>query len=238
MCVCVRVCACVCACVCVCMCVCTSVCLYVFVPNNLRVFRLSFFRENGRKNKDSNTPPSPSSSMCTLAWAGPPVVLFRLPFEGSGRSFSSSAQGNTRARVHTHTHTHTHTHRLSVNFPSPPLPFSCSPLHSPTSPFHKQTEDLQTYLDLFRSLSTFMPKPDVIVHLDVSPEESLRRIKQVCELVWVCVHVRACECVYVCVCLCAFGSVLKAWSLTSAVCVCVCVYACAYARLCITTAWS
>jgi deoxyadenosine kinase len=37
--------------------------------------------------------------------------------------------------------------------------------------------DSQTSMDLFNNMSNFMKKPNVIVHLDVSPQESLRRIK-------------------------------------------------------------
>ncbi len=37
--------------------------------------------------------------------------------------------------------------------------------------------DYQTYLELFRNMSNFMQKPNIIVHLDVTPEESLERIK-------------------------------------------------------------
>ena len=37
--------------------------------------------------------------------------------------------------------------------------------------------DFQTYQSLFNHMSNFMKKPNIIVHLDVSPEESLRRIK-------------------------------------------------------------
>jgi deoxyadenosine kinase len=37
--------------------------------------------------------------------------------------------------------------------------------------------DYNTYCELFSHMSNFMKKPNVIVHLDVSPEESLRRIK-------------------------------------------------------------
>ena len=37
--------------------------------------------------------------------------------------------------------------------------------------------DYRTYLELFNNMSHFMKKPNIIVHLDVSPEESLRRIK-------------------------------------------------------------
>jgi len=36
---------------------------------------------------------------------------------------------------------------------------------------------LQVYLlSLFKNMSNFMKKPNIIVHLDVTPEESLRRI--------------------------------------------------------------
>lgn len=38
--------------------------------------------------------------------------------------------------------------------------------------------DYKTYVDLFKNMSNFMKKPSVLVHLDVSPEESLRRIKE------------------------------------------------------------
>ena len=37
--------------------------------------------------------------------------------------------------------------------------------------------DYQTYVSLFNNMSNFMKKPNIIVHLDVSPAESLRRIK-------------------------------------------------------------
>lgn len=37
--------------------------------------------------------------------------------------------------------------------------------------------DYETYVDLFNHMSNFMRKPNIIVHLDVKPEESLRRIK-------------------------------------------------------------
>ncbi len=40
------------------------------------------------------------------------------------------------------------------------------------------TRDYRTYVDLFKNMSNFMKKPSVLVHLDVSPEESLRRIKE------------------------------------------------------------
>jgi deoxyadenosine kinase len=37
--------------------------------------------------------------------------------------------------------------------------------------------DLATYLELFDHMSNLMRRPTVIVHLDVTPEESLRRIR-------------------------------------------------------------
>lgn len=37
--------------------------------------------------------------------------------------------------------------------------------------------DYRTYVDLFRHMSNFMCKPNVIVYLDVSPERSMERIK-------------------------------------------------------------
>ena len=37
--------------------------------------------------------------------------------------------------------------------------------------------DYRTYEALFDNMSNFMKKPNIIVHLDVSPEESLRRIR-------------------------------------------------------------
>lgn len=37
--------------------------------------------------------------------------------------------------------------------------------------------DYRTYMELFQNMSNFMKKPNIIVHLDVSPEESLRRIQ-------------------------------------------------------------
>jgi len=36
--------------------------------------------------------------------------------------------------------------------------------------------DYRTYMELFQNMSNFMQKPNIIVHLDVSPEESYRRI--------------------------------------------------------------
>ena len=37
--------------------------------------------------------------------------------------------------------------------------------------------DYKTYLELFQNMSNFMKKPNFIVHLDLSPEESYRRIE-------------------------------------------------------------
>lgn len=42
---------------------------------------------------------------------------------------------------------------------------------------HMEKRDYDTYIDLFQSMSHFMQRPNIIVHLDVTPEESLRRIK-------------------------------------------------------------
>ncbi len=41
---------------------------------------------------------------------------------------------------------------------------------------HMDERDYRTYISLFSNMSSFMKKPNIIVHLDVSPEESLRRI--------------------------------------------------------------
>ncbi len=41
-----------------------------------------------------------------------------------------------------------------------------------------EKRDYETYIDLFKNMSNFMRKPNIIVHLDVSPEISLKRIKQ------------------------------------------------------------
>ena len=38
--------------------------------------------------------------------------------------------------------------------------------------------DYQTYITLFRNMSNFMCKPNMIVYLDVSPEDSLERIRK------------------------------------------------------------
>ena len=42
---------------------------------------------------------------------------------------------------------------------------------------HLSEREYRTYLSLFHNMSNFMRKPNLIVHLDVSPEESLRRIQ-------------------------------------------------------------
>ncbi|KAG9394728.1 Deoxynucleoside kinase [Carpediemonas membranifera] len=40
-----------------------------------------------------------------------------------------------------------------------------------------EERDYETYLELFRNMSNFMQKPTMIVHLDVTPEESMRRVE-------------------------------------------------------------
>jgi len=40
-----------------------------------------------------------------------------------------------------------------------------------------EQRDYETYKSLFKNMSNFMRKPDLIVHLDVTPEESMSRIK-------------------------------------------------------------
>lgn len=40
---------------------------------------------------------------------------------------------------------------------------------------HMSERDFNTYMELFNNMSNFMKKPNIIVHLDVKPEESLRR---------------------------------------------------------------
>eukprot|EP01114_Cavostelium_apophysatum_P014077 TRINITY_DN3555_c0_g1_i1.p1 TRINITY_DN3555_c0_g1~~TRINITY_DN3555_c0_g1_i1.p1 ORF type:complete len:244 (-),score=37.87 TRINITY_DN3555_c0_g1_i1:46-777(-) len=40
-----------------------------------------------------------------------------------------------------------------------------------------ETRDYETYVSLFANMSNFMKKPNIIVHLEVSPEESYERIK-------------------------------------------------------------
>lgn len=42
---------------------------------------------------------------------------------------------------------------------------------------HMSERDYRTYLSLFNNMSHFMKKPNIIVHLDVSPEQSMQRIK-------------------------------------------------------------
>jgi len=43
---------------------------------------------------------------------------------------------------------------------------------------HMTERDFRTYMELFQNMSNFMKKPNIIVHLDLSPEESFRRIKE------------------------------------------------------------
>ena len=40
-----------------------------------------------------------------------------------------------------------------------------------------ERRDYETYITLFSTMARFMQRPDVVVYLDVSPEESLRRIQ-------------------------------------------------------------
>lgn len=42
---------------------------------------------------------------------------------------------------------------------------------------HLDPRDYDTYVELFQNMSNQMQKPNIILHLDVTPEESLRRIK-------------------------------------------------------------
>merc|ERR1712151_753875 len=42
---------------------------------------------------------------------------------------------------------------------------------------HMEDRDFQTYMELFQNMANFMKKPNIIVHLDLSPEESYRRIQ-------------------------------------------------------------
>lgn len=37
--------------------------------------------------------------------------------------------------------------------------------------------DYNTYIELFKNMSNFMKKPNIIVHLDVKPEEAMARIR-------------------------------------------------------------
>jgi len=41
-----------------------------------------------------------------------------------------------------------------------------------------ENRDYETYVNLFRNLSNFMCRPNVIIYLDVTPEKSLERIRQ------------------------------------------------------------
>lgn len=41
-----------------------------------------------------------------------------------------------------------------------------------------EPRDYETYVDLFKNLSNFMCRPNMIIYLDVSPETSLERIKE------------------------------------------------------------
>lgn len=54
--------------------------------------------------------------------------------------------------------------------------------------------DYRTYMELFQNMANFMRKPNLIVHLDVSPEESLRRIKLRClkQKQLICTEIRKC----------------------------------------------
>lgn len=40
-----------------------------------------------------------------------------------------------------------------------------------------EERDFSTYMELFGNMSNFMKKPNIIVHLDLTPEESIRRIR-------------------------------------------------------------
>lgn len=42
---------------------------------------------------------------------------------------------------------------------------------------HMEDRDFQTYMELFQNMANFMKKPNIIVHLDLTPEESYRRIQ-------------------------------------------------------------
>jgi deoxyadenosine kinase len=41
-----------------------------------------------------------------------------------------------------------------------------------------EERDYRTYIDLFNNMANFMRKPNLIIHLDVSPAESIERIKR------------------------------------------------------------
>jgi len=42
---------------------------------------------------------------------------------------------------------------------------------------HMDDRDFTTYMELFQNMANFMKKPNIIVHLDLTPEESYRRIQ-------------------------------------------------------------
>jgi len=42
---------------------------------------------------------------------------------------------------------------------------------------HLESRDFDTYMELFQNMANFMKKPNLIVHLDLTAEESYRRIK-------------------------------------------------------------
>merc|ERR1712151_526773 len=42
---------------------------------------------------------------------------------------------------------------------------------------HMEERDFQTYMELFQNMANFMRNPNIIVHLDLTPEESYRRIQ-------------------------------------------------------------
>jgi deoxyadenosine kinase len=42
---------------------------------------------------------------------------------------------------------------------------------------YMEEREYETYLELFQNMSNFMKKPNIIVHLDLTPEESHRRIQ-------------------------------------------------------------
>jgi deoxyadenosine kinase len=50
---------------------------------------------------------------------------------------------------------------------------------------HMEELDFQTYRHLFQNMCNFLHRPDIIVYLDVEPEEALRRVKM---------RSRGCEC--------------------------------------------
>lgn len=42
---------------------------------------------------------------------------------------------------------------------------------------HMDQRDYNTYIELFKNMSNFMKKPNIIVHLDVKPHEAMDRIR-------------------------------------------------------------